>query len=339
MRIGSWTLPNPVFVAPMAGVTDRPYRKLCKALGAGYAVSEMAASNPRLWDSVKTSRRLNHDGEIDPVAVQIAGSDPDMMAEAAVFNIGKGARIIDINMGCPVKKVCNVASGSALLRNESLVASILKSVVSACAPHGVPVTLKTRTGWDHASRNALRVARMAQDIGVAAIILHGRTRCDLYQGHAEYDTIRDVKQALDIPVVANGDIDSPEKARYVLDYTGADAVMVGRAAQGRPWIFREISHYLASGQALPPPTYGELRDCLLDHLEDHYQFYGEFTGVRSARKHIGWYLSELPDAGEFLPHINKIICTSEQTRAIEQWFDRHPPNEPIMAKARDTSVA
>lgn len=339
MRIGPWTLPNNVLVAPMAGVTDRPFRQLCKRLGAGYAVSEMAASNPRLWDSVKTSRRLNHDGEIDPVAVQIAGSDPDMMAEAAVFNIGKGARIIDINMGCPVKKVCNVASGSALLRNESLVASILKSVVAACAPHGVPVTLKTRTGWDHASRNALRVARMAQDIGVAAIILHGRTRCDLYQGHAEYDTIRDVKQALDIPVVANGDIDSPEKARYVLDYTGADAVMVGRAAQGRPWIFREISHYLASGQALPPPTYGELRDCLLDHLEDHYQFYGEFTGVRSARKHIGWYLSELPDAGEFLPHINKIICTSEQTRAIEQWFDRHPPNEPIMAKARDTSVA
>jgi len=322
----------------MAGVTDRPYRKLCKALGAGYAVSEMAASNPSLWNSVKTSRRLNHDGEIDPVAVQIAGSDPDMMAEAAVFNIAKGARIIDINMGCPVKKVCNVASGSALLRNEALVASILKSVVAACAPHGVPVTLKTRTGWDRTSRNALRIARMAQDIGVAAIILHGRTRCDLYQGHAEYDTIRDVKQALDIPVVANGDIDSPEKARYVLEYTGADAVMVGRAAQGRPWIFREISHYLASGRPLPPPTYGELRDCLLDHLEDHYQFYGEFTGVRSARKHIGWYLSDMPDAGEFLPRINAITCTREQTRAIEQWFDRHPPNEPIVAKARDTSA-
>ncbi len=333
MRIGSWSLPNPVFVAPMAGVTDRPYRKLCKMLGAGYAVSEMAASNPRLWHSVKTSRRLNHDGEIDPVAVQIAGSDPDMMAEAAVFNIKKGARIIDINMGCPVKKVCNVASGSALLRNEQLVVRILRRVVDACTPLDVPVTLKTRTGWDHESRNAVRIARLAQDIGIAAITLHGRTRCDLYQGEAEYDTIREVKQALDIPVVANGDIDSPEKARYVLQYTGADAVMVGRAAQGRPWIFREIRHYLINGRHLPPPTYGELRDCLLDHLEDHYQFYGEFTGVRSARKHIGWYLADLPDARDFLPQVNAISSTGEQTRAIAQWFDRHPPNEPIMARA------
>ncbi|MDS1140721.1 tRNA dihydrouridine synthase DusB [Pusillimonas sp. SM2304] len=333
MRIGSWSLPNPVFVAPMAGVTDRPYRKLCKALGAGYAVSEMAASNPRLWHSVKTSRRLNHDGEIDPIAVQIAGSDPGMMAEAALFNIEKGARIIDINMGCPVKKVCNVASGSALLRNEALVAGILRSVVDACSPRGVPVTLKTRTGWDRASRNAVHIARLAQDIGIAAITLHGRTRCDLYQGKAEYDTIREVKQAVQIPVVANGDIDSPEKARYVLEYTGADAVMVGRAAQGRPWIFREISHYLANGEHLPPPTYGELRDCLLDHLEDHYQFYGEFTGVRSARKHIGWYLADLPDAQALLPQVNAISSTGEQTRAIEQWFDRHPPNEPIMARA------
>ena len=317
----------------MAGVTDRPYRKLCKALGAGYAVSEMAASNPRLWNSVKTSRRLNHDGEIDPIAVQIAGSDPDMMAEAALFNIDKGARIIDINMGCPVKKVCNVASGSALLRNEALVAEILRSVVDACRPRDVPVTLKTRTGWDRESRNAVRVARLAQDIGVAAITLHGRTRCDLYQGQAEYDTIREVKQAVQIPVIANGDINSPEKARQVLEYTGADAVMVGRAAQGRPWIFREISHYLAHGSHLPPPTYGELRDCLLDHLEDHYQFYGEFTGVRSARKHIGWYLAELPGAESFLPHVNTLSSTSEQTQAIAQWFDRHPPNEPIMARA------
>jgi tRNA-dihydrouridine synthase B len=317
----------------MAGVTDRPYRKLCKALGASYAVSEMAASNPRLWDSVKTSRRLDHDGEIDPVAVQIAGSDPAMMAEAALFNIRKGARIIDINMGCPVKKVCNVASGSALLRDEGRVADILRSVVDACRPLGVPVTLKTRTGWDRASRNAVRIGLLAQDIGIAALILHGRTRCDLYQGQAEYDTIREVKQALEIPVVANGDIDSPEKARFVLDYTGADAVMIGRAAQGRPWIFREVSHYLATGAHLPPPTFGELRDCLLDHLEDHYRFYGEYTGVRSARKHIGWYLSGLPDAREFLPRINQIDSTREQSRAIEEWFGRHPANQPLMPGA------
>ncbi len=332
MFIGPWSLPNPVFVAPMAGVTDRPYRKLCKALGAGYAVSEMAASNPKLWDSVKTSRRLDHEGEIDPVAVQIAGSDPDMMAEAAVFNVNKGARIIDINMGCPVKKVCNVASGSALLRDEDRVARILDSVVKACAPMGVPVTLKTRTGWDRQSRNAVRVARLAQDIGIAAVTLHGRTRCDLYSGQAEYDTIRDVKQALTIPVVANGDIDSPEKAKYVLEYTGADAVMVGRAAQGKPWIFREISHYLVTGRHLAPPTYGELRDCLLEHLEDHYRFYGEYTGVRSARKHIGWYLSSMPDAADWLPGINEIGNTRDQTLALQRWFDRHPSNEPIKAQ-------
>ncbi|HBT33646.1 MAG TPA: tRNA dihydrouridine synthase DusB, partial [Pusillimonas sp.] len=240
MQIGPWILPNRVFVAPMAGVTDRPYRQLCKRLGAGYAVSEMAASNPRLWDSVKTSRRLNHDGEIDPIAVQIAGADPDMMAEAAVFNIRKGAQVIDINMGCPVKKVCNVASGSALLRHEDLIARILESVVKACQPFGIPVTLKTRTGWDHHSRNAIRIGKLAENTGIAAMTLHGRTRADLYNGHAEYDTIKDVKSQLHIPVIANGDIHSPEKARYVLDYTGADAIMIGRAAQGRPWIFREI---------------------------------------------------------------------------------------------------
>jgi tRNA-dihydrouridine synthase B len=336
MRIGSWSLPNPVFVAPMAGVTDRPYRKLCKTLGAGYAVSEMAASNPRLWDSVKTSRRLNHDGEIDPIAVQIAGSDPDMMAEAAVFNVGKGARIIDINMGCPVKKVCNVASGSALLRDEDQVARILASVVNACSPMGVPVTLKTRTGWDHTSRNAVRIARLAQDLGIAALTLHGRTRCDMYQGQAEYDTIRDVKQSVQIPVIANGDIDNPEKAKYVLEYTKADAIMVGRAAQGRPWIFREINHFLMHGTHLPPPTYGELRECLLDHLEDHYQFYGEYTGVRSARKHIGWYLADMPGADEWLSRINQINTTRDQTRAIEQWFDQRPPNEPMLARPART---
>lgn len=333
MRIGSWTLPNRVFVAPMAGVTDRPYRQLCKRLGAGYAVSEMAASNPRLWHSVKTSRRLNHEGETTPVAVQIAGADPAMMAEAAVFNIQKGAHIIDINMGCPVKKVCNVASGSALLRHEALVAQILESVVSACRPYDVPVTLKTRTGWDAESRNALRIARMAQDIGIAALTLHGRTRADLYNGLAEYDTIKAVKQALSIPVVANGDIDSPEKARYVLEYTGADAVMIGRAAQGRPWIFREVAHYLDTGRHLAPPTFGELRTCLLEHLEDHYRFYGEYTGVRSARKHIGWYLAEQPHSAALLNHINQTESTQAQLAAVAHWFDQHAPDDFILSPA------
>lgn len=329
MRIGPWQLPNPVFVAPMAGVTDRPYRQLCKRLGAGYAVSEMAASNPALWNSVKSSRRLNHDGEADPIAVQIAGSDPDMMAEAAVFNVRKGARIIDINMGCPVKKVCNVASGSALLRDEPLVARIIDSVVQACRPYDVPVTLKTRTGWDAESRNSLRVAMLAQDLGIAALTLHGRTRADGFKGHAEYDTIKQVKQALEIPVIANGDIDSPEKAQQVLQYTGADAVMIGRAAQGRPWIFREIAHYLDTGTHLTPPTYGELREYLVEHLEDHYRFYGEYTGVRSARKHIAWYLADLPDAQTLITCINQAEQTALQLQALERWFDHYSPHEPI----------
>ena len=321
MRIGQWTLPNNVLVAPMAGVTDRPFRQLCKKLGAGYAVSEMAASNPKLWDSVKTSRRLNHDGEIAPISVQIAGADPAMMAEAAAFNASKGARIIDINMGCPVKKVCNVASGSALLRHEDQIARILDAVVSACAPLDVPVTLKTRTGWDRESRNALRVAKMAENAGIAALTLHGRTRADLYTGEAEYDTIRAVKAELKIPVVANGDITSPEKARRVLDYTGADAVMIGRAAQGRPWIFREIDHYLRTGETLAPPSYGEMRELLLEHLDDHYRFYGEHTGVRTARKHIGWYLDGLPGADSFCSRMNLIDNTRDQWRAVSDWFD------------------
>ncbi|CAB3625322.1 MULTISPECIES: tRNA dihydrouridine synthase DusB [Achromobacter] len=337
MRIGPWTLPNNVLVAPMAGVTDRPFRQLCKKLGAGYAVSEMAASNPKLWDSVKTSRRLNHDGEIAPISVQIAGADPAMMAEAAVFNANKGARIIDINMGCPVKKVCNVASGSALLRHEDLIARILDAVVEACAPLGVPVTLKTRTGWDRNSRNALRVARLAQDAGIAALTLHGRTRADLYTGEAEYDTIRAVRAELKIPLIANGDIDSPEKARRVLDYTGADAVMIGRAAQGRPWIFREVDHYLRTGETLAPPSYGEMRELLLEHLDDHYRFYGEHTGVRTARKHIGWYLDGLPGADSFRDRMNLIDNTRDQWRAVSEWFlnlsrDGNPNPAPV-AKA------
>lgn len=320
MKIGAWSLPNNVFVAPMAGVTDRPFRQLCKKLGAGYAVSEMAASNPQLWKTVKSSRRLNHDGEIDPVAVQIAGADPDMMAQAAVFNISKGARVIDINMGCPVKKVCNVASGSALLRHEDLVARILSAVVEACQPLGVPVTLKTRTGWDREHRNALRIAKLAENAGIAALTLHGRTRADLYSGQAEYDTIREVKASLSIPVVANGDIDTPQKARDVLAYTGADAVMIGRAAQGRPWIFREIDHFLQTGNLLAPPTWLEMRDLLLEHLADHYQFYGELPGVRTARKHIGWYVSGLPDGQAFADRINRIETTAEQFELVNQWF-------------------
>ncbi|MFT0533521.1 tRNA dihydrouridine synthase DusB [Castellaniella hirudinis] len=336
MRIGPWTLPHPVFAAPMAGVTDRPYRRLCKALGAAYAVSEMAASNPRLWDSVKTSRRLDHAGEAEPIAVQIAGADPDMLAEAAVFNIRKGAHIIDINMGCPVKKVCQVASGSALLRDEALVARILRRVVAACAPLGIPVTLKTRTGWDRDSRNAVRIAQLAEDCGIAALTLHGRTRCDLYQGHAEYDTIRAVRQAIRIPLIANGDIASPEKARHVLDYTGADAVMIGRAAQGRPWIFREIAYYLAHGQHLPAPTYGELREHLLGHLEDHYTFYGEHTGVRTARKHIGWYLAGLPGADALMPALMALDSTAQQTQALQRWLDARPAQAPITASALST---
>lgn len=322
MQIGPWSLPNPVFVAPMAGVTDRPFRQLCKQLGAGYAVSEMAASNPALWDSVKTSRRLNHDGEVDPIAVQIAGADPDMLAEAAVFNIGKGARIIDINMGCPVKKVCHVASGSALLRDEALVARILETVVNACRPYEVPVTLKTRTGWDRENRNALRVARIAEDAGIAALTLHGRTRCDLYTGHAEYDTIAAVKAAISIPVIANGDITDPQKARYVLDYTGADAIMIGRAAQGNPWIFRQINHYLETGSLLAPPSWEHMRDVLLAHLDHHYRFYGEYTGVRTARKHIGWYISDLPQAELFRQQMNCLETCQAQYNAVNQWFTK-----------------
>ncbi len=321
MKIGQWTLPNPVFVAPMAGVTDRPFRQLCKRLGAGYAVSEMAASNPKLWDSVKTSRRLNHDGEIDPISVQIAGADPDMMAQAALFNIHKGAKIIDINMGCPAKKVCNVASGSALLKHEELVVAILKSVVQVCKPLDVPVTLKTRTGWDREHKNVLRIATLAQDIGISALTLHGRTRADMYNGEAEYDTIKLVKSALSIPVIANGDIDSPQKAKYVLDYTQADAVMIGRAAQGNPWIFKQTNYYLAQGKELLPPRYSEMQEVLLQHLNEHYQFYGEHTGVRTARKHIGWYVAQLPGATEFIQVMNQLNTCSEQFNAVEDWFN------------------
>lgn len=321
LRIGSHALPNRLFVAPMAGVTDRPFRQLCKQLGAAYAVSEMVTSRRDLWDSLKTSRRANHDGESGPIAVQIAGTDADMMAEAAVYNIDRGAQIIDINMGCPAKKVCNKWAGSALMQNEPLAVQIAAAVVAACAPRGVPVTLKMRTGWCDEHKNAVQLARQFEDAGIQMLTVHGRTREQGYRGQAEYDTIAAVKAAVRVPVVANGDIDSPEKARAVLAATGADAIMVGRAAQGRPWIFREIGHYLATGQHLAPPLVAEVRRLLLAHLQDHYQLYGEGTGVRSARKHIAWYVRQLPGGEQLRQHINATLDAAAQWHAVADYFD------------------
>lgn len=302
----------------MAGVTDRPFRQLCKQLGAGYAVSEMAASNPKLWHSEKTSRRINHDGEMEPKAVQIAGADPAMLAESARFNVDRGAQIIDINMGCPVKKVCNSWCGSALLQHESLVAEILETVVKAV---DVPVTLKFRTGWDRANKNALVIARMAEQSGIAMLTLHGRTRADGYSGEAEYDTIAAVKAAVSIPVVANGDITSPDKAKMVLAYTGADAIMVGRAAQGRPWIFREIDHFLRTGSYLPAPDVTEVVHLMDEHLQAHYAFYGEYLGVRTARKHIGWYVKDLQGGEAFRQRMNLLEDCQLQLAAVREFFE------------------
>ncbi|HEV8312847.1 MAG TPA: tRNA dihydrouridine synthase DusB [Burkholderiaceae bacterium] len=321
MRIGPFELVNSLFVAPMAGVTDRPFRQLCKRLGAGYAVSEMVTSRRDLWDSLKTSRRANHEGEPGPIAVQIAGTDAEMMAEAAAYNIDRGAQIIDINMGCPAKKVCSKWAGSALMQDESLALSIIEAVVAVCAPRGVPVTLKMRTGWCDAERNALRLARAAEGAGIAMLTVHGRTREQGYKGSAEYDTIAAVKAALAIPVVANGDIDSPAKARAVLDYTHADALMIGRAAQGRPWIFREIAHTLATGEALEAPATRDVRQWLIEHLHDHYSLYGEDTGVRSARKHIGWAVRALPGGETFRAAMNTLATCDAQLRAVATWFD------------------
>ena len=318
MQLGPYLLRNNVFVAPMAGVTDRPFRQLCKQLGAGYAVSEMAASNPKLWLTEKSSRRIDHAGEMEPKAVQIAGADPVMLADCARFNVERGAQIIDINMGCPVKKVCNSWCGSALLQNEQLVGQILDAVVSAV---DVPVTLKFRTGWDRSNKNALTIAKMAEAAGIAMLTLHGRTRADGYSGEAEYEMIAAVKAAVAIPVVANGDITTPEKARFVLDYTGADAVMIGRAAQGRPWIFREIDHFLRTGMHLPAPLVAEVQPLMDEHLRAHYAFYGDFLGVRTARKHIGWYVRDLPGGEAFRQRMNRMESIAEQLDALNAFFE------------------
>ena len=321
MNIGHFALANSLFVAPMAGVTDRPFRQLCKALGAGYAVSEMVTSRRDLWNTLKTSRRANHEGEPGPIAVQIAGTDARMMAEAAAYNIDRGAQIIDINMGCPAKKVCNKWAGSALMQDEGLALSIIDAVVRACEPHRVPVTLKMRTGWCQAHRNALQIALAAQDAGVQMVTVHGRTREQGYGGRAEYDTIAVVKQALRIPVVANGDITTPEQARDVLARTGADAIMIGRPAQGRPWIFREIAHFLATGTHLAPPLVADVQRLLVDHLHDHHGLYGEFLGVRTARKHIGWYVKTLPGGEAFRAKMNLIEDCKEQVSAVTDFFE------------------
>lgn len=318
MQIGQYKLRNNLVVAPMAGVTDRPFRMLCKKLGAGYAVSEMVTSNSLLYGSAKTLRRANHEGEVEPISVQIAGADPKMLADAARYNVDHGAQIIDINMGCPAKKICNVMAGSALLKDEPLVSQILKAVVAAV---NVPVTLKIRTGWDKQNRNAVAVAKMAEDIGVQALAMHGRTRACAYMGEAEYDTIAEVKQAINIPLIANGDITTPEKAKYVLEYTGADGVMIGRAAQGRPWIFREIEHYLATGEHMPPPEVSEIRSVMLGHIHDLYEFYGDLSGMRVARKHISWYTKGLKDSANFRHAMNQLQTIDDQLAAINDFFN------------------
>jgi tRNA-dihydrouridine synthase B len=325
MQLGPYTLPNALFVAPMAGVTDRPFRKLCKQLGAGYAVSEMVTSRPDLQDSLKTSRRANHEGEAAPIAVQIAGTEAQMMADAARYNMDRGAQIIDINMGCPAKKVCNKWAGSALMQDETLAIEIVEAVVQACAPHGVPVTLKMRTGWCADVRNAPTLALAAESAGVQMLTVHGRTREQGYTGFAEHDTVANIKSRVRIPVVANGDIDSPEAARDVLARSGADAIMIGRAAQGRPWIFREIAHFLATGEHLPAPDLKDVKAWLIEHLHDHYALYGEYTGVRSARKHLGWYARSLPlPEGAFKSFrecINALTTAQAQLDAVTLHFD------------------
>jgi len=312
MRIGPYQLKNNLIVAPMAGVTDRPFRQLCKKMGAGMAVSEMVASNSLLRGSEKTRRRANHEGEVEPISVQIAGADPQMLADAAQYNVDQGAQIIDINMGCPAKKVCNVMAGSALLKDEGLVGEILNAVVRAVP---VPVTLKIR-----ANRNAVSIAHIAEDAGIRALTIHGRTRACGFSGEAEYDTIAAVKSRVDIPVIANGDISNPERVQEVLGYTKADGVMIGRAAQGRPWMFREIEHFLATGERLPSPEVGEIQRVLVAHLHDLYEFYGEYTGVRVARKHISWYTKGLAGSAAFRHAMNRLESSEEQLAAVDLFF-------------------
>ena len=318
MRIGPYNIDPPLILAPMAGVTDKPFRQLCKRLGAGLAVSEMTSGDPRLWQTRKSLQRMDHVGEPAPISVQIAGTEPQVLADAARHNVDHGAQIIDINMGCPAKKVCNAWAGSALMRDEALVARILEAVVQAVE---VPVTLKIRTGWDSQHRNALEIARIAESAGIAALAVHGRTRDQQYTGVAEYETIAAIKSALRIPVLANGDIDSPQKAAHVLQATGADALLVGRAAQGRPWIFREIAHYLASGMLLPAPALSEVRDILLGHLQALHEFYGEHQGVRIARKHLGWYAKDRPENAAFRAVVNRAESADAQLRLTRDYFD------------------
>lgn len=318
MIIGKHKLKNNIILAPMAGVTDRPFRILCKKFGAGMAVSEMVTSNSLLYGSEKTLRRANHDGEVAPISVQIAGADPDMMAKAAQYNMNRGAQIIDINMGCPAKKICNVMAGSALLKEEKLVKKILEAVVKSV---DIPVTLKIRTGWDKDNRNAVTIAKIAEDAGIQALTMHGRTRACLYMGDAEYDTIANVKQKIQMPLIANGDITSPEKAKFVLEYTGADAVMIGRAAQGRPWIFREIEHFLKTGSYLTRPTNEEIHQTTIEHVKDLYDFYGDNKGLRIARKHISWYTKGLKNSAYFRAAMNKIEDNNEQIDYIHLFFE------------------
>lgn len=319
IQLGPYTLENRLILAPMAGVTDRPFRVLCKKLGAAMAVSEMVTSDKRLWKTPKSSLRMNYDGEPGIRSVQIAGGDPDMMAEAAALSAERGAQIIDINMGCPAKKVCNKAAGSALLKDEALVADILKAVVAAV---DIPVTLKTRIGWSRDHLNGIKVAEMAEKIGITALAIHGRTRECKYHGEVNYQAIKDIKSAVSIPVFANGDIDSPEKAEQVLEFTQADGLLIGRAAQGRPWIFQEINHYLETGQRLAPPPLKEVEALLIEHLAALYDFYGEFMGTRIARKHVGWYLQTQPESTSFRKTFNQLDTPSEQQEAIQVYFQQ-----------------
>ncbi len=318
LKIGPYSITNPVILAPMAGVTDNPFRQLCMKMGAGMAVSEMVTSNPKLWHTRKSRLRMNHSGEHEPRSVQVAGNDPAQMAEAAIVNQQHGAQIIDINMGCPAKKVCNKAAGSALMKEPALVKDILSAVVTAV---DIPVTLKIRTGWDTENRNGLEIAQLAQECGIQALAVHGRTRTCMYRGEAEYDTIARIVEEIDIPVIANGDINSPEKAKQVLNHTGASAVMIGRAAQGRPWIFREINHFLSHGEHLPAPEKQEVLNILLGHLDALYDFYGDVQGVRIARKHVGWYMQDQTNGSDFRKRFNRIETSDEQQTCIRKYFE------------------